>query len=191
MRASDTVVLVDIHDHAQGVVGKVEAHTGKGLLHRAISVLLYRPAGGRFEVLLQRRSAEKPLWPDVWSNTVCSHPRVGESPRACAVRRLREEMGIHIAPGALVHVFTFRYRATYRRGQAEHELDHVFVGEWTGNPVVNAHEVSEFHWEPWDGVLRDMVRIPESYAPWFRLMTGRDVMRRIFNGMPGGRSGRA
>jgi isopentenyl-diphosphate delta-isomerase len=191
MHASDSVVLVDIHDHSKGTLGKEEAHTGRGRLHRAVSVLLYRNVNNRFAVLLQKRSAEKLLWPGFWSNTVCSHPRIGESPRACAVRRLREEMGISVSSATLVHVFTFRYRATYRANLTEHELDHVFVGEWSADPVINTREVSDFRWAPWDDVIQDVVRAPEMYAPWFRLMTGHTVLRRIFADTPAGKRRRS
>lgn len=44
----------------------------EGLLHRAFSVFLFRPADGR--LLLQKRASEKITFPDMWTNTCCSHP---------------------------------------------------------------------------------------------------------------------
>jgi len=43
-----------------------------GLLHRAFSVFLFRPSDGR--LLLQKRASEKITFPDMWTNTCCSHP---------------------------------------------------------------------------------------------------------------------
>jgi isopentenyl-diphosphate delta-isomerase type 1 len=43
-----------------------------GLLHRAFSVFLFDPDSGK--LLLQRRAKEKITFPDMWTNTCCSHP---------------------------------------------------------------------------------------------------------------------
>lgn len=44
----------------------------KGLLHRAFSAFVFRPSDGR--LLLQQRATEKITFPDMWTNTCCSHP---------------------------------------------------------------------------------------------------------------------
>ena len=44
----------------------------KGLLHRAFSAFVFRPSDG--QLLLQRRAAEQITFPDMWTNTCCSHP---------------------------------------------------------------------------------------------------------------------
>jgi isopentenyl-diphosphate delta-isomerase len=51
----------------------------KGLLHRAFSVFLFRPSDGR--LLLQKRASEKITFPDMWTNTCCSHPLYIQSER--------------------------------------------------------------------------------------------------------------
>lgn len=43
-----------------------------GLLHRAFSVFLFDPTNHR--LLLQQRASEKITFPDMWTNTCCSHP---------------------------------------------------------------------------------------------------------------------
>jgi len=43
----------------------------KGLLHRAFSVFLFNDKN---ELLLQQRATEKITFPDMWTNTCCSHP---------------------------------------------------------------------------------------------------------------------
>ena len=43
----------------------------KGLLHRAFSVFLFNDKN---ELLLQQRASEKITFPDMWTNTCCSHP---------------------------------------------------------------------------------------------------------------------
>ena len=44
----------------------------KGLLHRAFSAFVFRPLDGK--LLLQQRATEKITFPDMWTNTCCSHP---------------------------------------------------------------------------------------------------------------------
>lgn len=43
----------------------------KGLLHRAFSVFLFDEQN---RLLLQQRATEKITFPDMWTNTCCSHP---------------------------------------------------------------------------------------------------------------------
>jgi isopentenyl-diphosphate delta-isomerase len=182
MDTTESVVLVDTHDTPVGTLGRVEAHRGSGRLHRAISVILYRKNRGATLVLLQKRSAQKSLWPNCWTNTVCSHPRIGESPRNCAVRRLSEELRIDIRPEDLSHAFKMEYQAAYGITLSEHELDHVFVGSWSGNPVPNRREVSNVRWVPWDDVIRETTETPDVFTPWFCMMVGRIELIRLFRG---------
>ena len=71
----ELVVLVDRHDTPIGVAPKLAAHRD-GLLHRAVSVLLFDNAG---RVLLQRRADGKYHSALLSSNTCCAHPRANES----------------------------------------------------------------------------------------------------------------
>lgn len=74
----------------------------KGLLHRAFSAFVFRPSDGK--LLLQQRATEKITFPDMWTNTCCSHPlddfeeekveaeQLGV--RVAASRKLEHELGI-------------------------------------------------------------------------------------------------
>ncbi len=70
-------------------VEKLEAHQ-KGIRHKAVSVFIVQDN----QVLLQQRALIKYHTPGLWANTCCTHPEWGESSSHCAVRRLREELGI-------------------------------------------------------------------------------------------------
>lgn len=54
------------------LAGHLMENINKGLLHRAFSVFLFRPSDGK--LLLQKRASEKITFPDMWTNTCCSHP---------------------------------------------------------------------------------------------------------------------
>jgi isopentenyl-diphosphate delta-isomerase len=80
----EMVVLVDEDNQVLGYLGKLEAHK-TGLLHRAISVIIFNSKG---EMLIQQRGLKKYHWAGIWSNTCCSHPRKDESFQHAAERRL-------------------------------------------------------------------------------------------------------
>lgn len=75
----------------------------KGLLHRAFSVFLFDK---NKRLLLQQRASEKITFPDMWTNTCCSHPLgiPGETGsqldaavlgvKRAAQRKLEQELGI-------------------------------------------------------------------------------------------------
>jgi len=53
-------------------VGHLMVNINQGLLHRAFSAFVFRPSDGK--LLLQQRASEKITFPDMWTNTCCSHP---------------------------------------------------------------------------------------------------------------------
>ena len=62
-----------------------------GLLHRAVHVLVFNSRG---EIFLQKRSMTKDREPGKWDSSSSGHVDSGEDYDACAVRELREEIGL-------------------------------------------------------------------------------------------------
>jgi len=159
----ERVILVNERDEQLGLMPKMEAHE-KGLLHRAFSVFLFNPEG---ELLLQQRALGKYHSPGLWTNTCCSHQRHGETSLEAGKRRLMEEMGIDCE---LQEAFSFIYKASFENGLTEHELDHVLVGTFAGDPKPDPKEVEEFKWLSIDELKVDMERHPENYTAWFKII---------------------
>ena len=160
----EQVVLVDEQDTVLGYMGKQEAHE-KGLLHRAISVILFNSQG---EQLVQQRAHTKYHWAGIWSNTCCSHPRQGESYQAAAERRLFEELGIKTP---LREVFQFIYKAhDEASGLTEYELDHVFVGVFDDDFDYNKNEVAAVRWMNTETLQSEIAEHPENYSFWFKII---------------------
>src|ERR1700728_5468992 len=113
MADSDALILVDEADRRLGHLSKTLCHEGRGILHRAFSLLIFNGSG---ELLIQQRSASKRLWPLYWSNSCCSHPRVAESMEAAIHRRLYEELGLRCP---LQFLFKFHYEAQFDENGAE------------------------------------------------------------------------
>lgn len=162
------VILVDSEDNPIGVEEKSRAHKGSGLLHRAVSVCVFRISQGRKETLLQKRSTKKSLWPGFWTNTVCTHPFENESYNDAGARRLYEEMGIRVSPDAFIYGFRFEYHAQFSDTFSEHELDTVLFLLWDGAPKPDPKEADDAKWIAWDELMKEIQAHPTTYTPWFR-----------------------
>ncbi len=157
------VILVDENDQEMGQMEKMEAHR-KGLLHRAFSIFLFNDAN---ELLLHKRAASKYHSGGLWTNTCCSHPRVGETLIEAANRRLMEEMGIETA---MTPQFHFVYRAELDNELTEYELDHVLFGKFNGVPTINLEEVSDWQYVSMEHIREELRTSPEKYTAWFRIV---------------------
>jgi len=164
--SAERVILVDAEDRELGTAEKLDAHV-RGLLHRAVSVLLFDARG---RTLLQRRAAGKYHSAGLWANACCSHPRPGEDAPVAARRRLVEELGIDVP---LVHALTFTYRAPVGGGLIEHELDHVFTGRFQGEPRPAPDEVEAWEWRDAARLPGEVSAEPERYAAWLPLVLAR------------------
>ena len=159
----EQVILVNKKDEQIGTMPKLEAHE-KGVLHRAFSVFVLNDSG---EMMMQQRAACKYHSPLLWTNTCCSHQRVGESNIEAGKRRLFEEMGFVTE---LKDVVSFIYKTTFDNGLTEHEFDHVLVGTYNEKPNINIDEVNNFKWMTLEQVKVDMELNPDLYTEWFKII---------------------
>lgn len=157
------VILVNENDQPIGTMEKMEAHE-KAVLHRAFSVFIINQKG---EVMLQQRAAHKYHSPLLWTNTCCSHQRVGETNIEAGMRRLQEEMGFQVS---LKELFHFIYKAPFDNGLTEHELDHVMIGYYDAEPNINPEEVESWKWMGIEDIREDMTENPEIYTVWFKII---------------------
>lgn len=162
---ADEVILVDEHDTQTGVCEKLKAHKD-GLLHRAISVFVFKKTGADdYEVLLQKRNKDKYHSGGLWSNTCCSHPRPGENTTDAAHRRLKEEMGFDVP---LQYAGSFKYKADFPNRLTEHEMDHVYIGFYDDQPIKpDPAEACDYKWVDTLLLLIDMDIKADEYTAWF------------------------
>lgn len=159
----EEVILVNTSDEVLGTMPKMEAHR-QAVLHRAFSVFILNAQG---QLMLQQRAADKYHSPLLWTNTCCSHQRMGETNIEAGRRRLREEMGFETD---LRDLFSFIYKAPFDNGLTEHELDHVLLGYYAAEPRVNPQEVASWKWMGLEEVSADLKARPELYTAWFRIV---------------------
>lgn len=159
----DLLIVVDEDDNQVGFLDKRACHDGGGVLHRAFSIFVFND---RRELLLQRRAAEKRLWPGYWSNSCCSHPRAGERLDEAAARRLEEELGI---VAELEYLYTFSYHAHYGDTGSEREVCSVFVGRSDGPVRANRREVAQWRWIVPADLDAELEQRPDEFTPWMKL----------------------
>jgi isopentenyl-diphosphate delta-isomerase len=161
--AEEHVILVNEKDQEIGLMPKLEAHQ-KAVLHRAFSVFIFNSEN---ELMLQQRASNKYHSPNLWTNTCCSHQRSGESNIQAGTRRLYEEMGFTTP---LNEITSFIYKAPFDNGLTEHELDHIMVGYYNEDPVINSDEVEDWKWMKIEDVKNDISLNPDLYTAWFKII---------------------
>jgi isopentenyl-diphosphate delta-isomerase len=157
------VIVVDEHDVVMGQMDKLKAHQ-QAILHRAFSVTVQNSKG---ELLLQKRASHKYHSAGLWTNTCCSHPQPSEKTEEAAAERLMAEMGIY---AVLRFIGKFTYRAEFKNGLTEHEIDHVFLGQFDGEPILNPDEAESHKWLGIPEIHRLIAQSPDEFTPWFRII---------------------
>ena len=159
----EKLILVDNEDNIIGYKTKEECHRGNGILHRAFSIFIFND---RNQLLIQKRSDSKQLWPLYWSNSCCSHPRKGEKVEEAAYRRLKEELGIE---SQLKILFKFQYSVPYKNVGSEREMCSVLIGKSNSHISPNKNEIDEWKYTDIEKLEENMSINPDKYTPWFKL----------------------
>jgi isopentenyldiphosphate isomerase len=153
----------DVVDQDDAVVGRAtrrEVHA-RGLLHRAVHVLIFNAAG---ELFLQKRSLSKDTAPGAWDSSASGHVDSGEDYDACAVRELREEIGLALLrPPAR----WLRLRACEETGS---EFVWVYRERAEGPFTLHPEEIERGDWFPTAEIARRLREDPTAFAGSFRLI---------------------
>ena len=149
--------IFDVVNESDEVVGqntRREVHR-LGLKHRAAHVLVFNRRG---ELFLQKRSLKKDTFPGAWDSSTSGHLDRGESYDACAVRELREEIGLEVVepPRRL-----FKIEACAETGQ---EFVWVYRCEAEGPFTLHAEEIETGGWFAPEAITRWMEERPGDFA---------------------------
>jgi isopentenyldiphosphate isomerase len=164
-----TEEIFDVVNERDEVVGRQtrgEVHR-LGLMHRAVHVLVFDARG---QVFLQKRSMKKDRQPGLWDSSASGHLDSGEDYDACAVRELREEIGLRLDAPPL--------RLFKLAASPETDQEHVWVyrSEAEGPFELHPEEIERGDWFAPEEVTRWMVEKPEEFAGAL-LVIWRRVMR--------------
>lgn len=155
--------LVNEQDEVIGAMPRREVHR-LGLRHRAVHVLVFN---ARNELFLQQRSLLKDNWPGVWDSSASGHLDQGESYDACAVREVREEIGL-ILPAVPARLF--KLEACADTGM---EFCWVYRVEHEGPFVLQESEVRGGGWFTFGAIDDWIARRPMDLASGFRVIWAR------------------
>ncbi len=169
---SENIILVDELDNQIWEWEKMDVHR-KALLHRAFSILVFND---KWELMLQQRDLWKyhSWWK--WTNTCCSHPRVGESLDEAIHRRLVEEMWFDTE---LTQKTEFIYNVKLDNELTEHEYLHVYIWKYNDNPNINKDEAMNWKWISINNLRKDLRENKGNYTKWFYIIM-RDYSENIF-----------
>lgn len=152
--------VVDARDEVIGQQTRVEVHK-LGLLHRAVHVLIFNSRG---ELFLQKRSQKKDCFPGAWDSSASGHLDVGESYDVCAVRELREELGLAL-PAPLRRLF--KINACPDTG---FEFVWIYRGESEGPMTLHPEEIEQGGWFGPRQISQWIAERPGEFAGAFRLI---------------------
>ena len=159
--------IVNERDEVIGRRSRREVHR-LGLLHRATHVLVFNARG---EVFLQKRSMTKDKFPGAWDSSASGHLDAGEDYNACAVRELREEIGLSLpAETGLQRLFKIEACA-----ETDQEFVWVYRCESEGPFQLHPEEIERGGWFSKEEVTRWMAERPQDFASALPL-----IWRRIF-----------
>src|SRR5437667_5491731 len=161
--------VVNGRDEVIGQECRREVHR-LGLQHRAVHVLLFNQRG---EVFLQKRSMTKDTFPGAWDSSASGHLDRGETYDACALRELREELGLELA---LPPEKFFKLAACAQTGQ-----EHVWVYRHQAEGPFQLHpeEIETGGWFAPMAVTTWMREQPQDFASGLRVIWERIVQPRM------------
>ncbi len=182
------LILVDDKDDFLGKYApKSKCHTGKGLRHRAFTLLI---RNSKNEVLLQQR--KHLLWDKCWDLTN-SHPLhkkggTNESYDESVSRCLKWEWGIDFP---IKKLFAFNYFARIKvlpkagsyfaqfGNFCENEYCAFMIGEYNGEVYPNPEVAYGYKWMPLSELLEDIKIHSEIYTPWLLKALGELQKRKL------------
>lgn len=93
-------VLNELGEFTGKIASRDECHT-KGYWHRAVYAFIIDKNNN---ILLQKRSKNKKLWPNKWDVTVGGHVNAGEFGRQALIRECKEEFGIDVKDDEIKYI---------------------------------------------------------------------------------------
>jgi len=155
--------LFDVANERDEVIGRAtrnDVHR-RGLMHRATHVLVFNSRG---EVFLQKRSQKKDRQPGLWDSSASGHVDSGEEYDTCAVRELREELGLELQ--------TPLRRLFKLPASPETDQEHVWVyrSEAEGPFQLNEEEIERGGWFSPKEVDQWMRDRPDEFAGALRII---------------------
>lgn len=102
MSGNELLEVFDRNGKFIGLFPRKECHKNCEWAHKAVHILVFNSAG---DMILQKRSAQKDLFPLMWDTSVGGHLAPGESYLDAAIRECKEELGF--VPSKLWKLYSY------------------------------------------------------------------------------------
>ena len=125
-----------------------------GLWHRAVHIWIYRQNQNGYELLLQKRSANKDSHPSCYDMSCAGHVSAGDDYLESAIREMSEELGLSIQETELIPIFVYRVqfqKVFHNQLFIENELNQVYLCKINQNEdafCLQKEEVESLCWVP-------------------------------------------
>jgi isopentenyl-diphosphate Delta-isomerase len=164
----DIFDVVNERDEVVGRAVRSEVHQRK-LLHRAVHVLMFNARG---EIFLQKRSMLKDTAKGKWDSSASGHLDSGEDYDACAVRELREEIGLDFNPRKATGASPPLERILRIEASAETgwEFCRVYRCQSEGPFTLHPEEIERGEWFAPEFVTKWVAEQPRDFARAFVLV---------------------
>jgi isopentenyl-diphosphate Delta-isomerase len=160
--------LIDIYDSKNRPLNKKvmksEAHK-KGLWHRVAHVWIYN---SNKEVLLQLRSKDKEVYPNVWDISVAGHISTGEREIQSAMREIEEEIGLKVKESEL-KLWNIRNVHFTTSTTINNEIIYLYLLKYNGNIKqlkIQEEELQEIKFFKLNELEKQLKEMPEKFTPY-------------------------
>lgn len=122
----------------------------KGLWHKAVVVFIIN---SKNQILLQKRSADKKHWPNLWDISAGGHVLYNEFGYQAAIRECQEELGITIEKQELTFIGCSTSSVKLKNSEDNHFNEYYVVHKDIDNITLQKEEVSDIKWVNYDDFI--------------------------------------
>jgi isopentenyl-diphosphate delta-isomerase len=155
------VEYFDVVDNDDNVIGRQPGSecVKRGLLHRAIAILLFDERG---RVYIQKRADSMSWYPGHWTLSVTGHVSSGESYEQAAARELAEELGLNCTLRMISKAIGPDW---HYKDMLEKEITGVFEGRTANQRITLSEETKEGRFIRFEELVEMAKREPDRLTP--------------------------
>lgn len=148
--------LFDILNEKGEYTGKIEPREKchkEGLWHKAVCCFIIN---SKDQVLLQRRSAKKKLWPNMWDITGGGHVLTGEFGFQAIIREMKEELGIDLEKNDITFIGS-AISTDIKAGLTDNHFNEYYIVKKDideSKLILQEEEVTEVKWISKDEIIK-------------------------------------
>jgi len=161
---AQSLIAVDDNDNFIRYAPRKECHTGEGVRHRGITLLIFNKDK---KILLQKRKHD--VFDNIWDLAGATHPvhnkDSDETYEQSGVRCMEAEWGVKTE---LKNILAYTYFEKYG-SLCENEFCALLVGQFDSQLKPNSEHMYNHRWVTWKQLLDELSKEPENFTPWLKV----------------------